>query len=35
MIGPEVFAGGGFPLVFDCVGGKDSLDQALRFVAPR
>jgi threonine dehydrogenase-like Zn-dependent dehydrogenase len=35
IIGPEVFAGGGFPLVLDCVGSKESLDQALRFVAPR
>ena len=35
IVGPEVFAGGGFPLVFDCVGRKESLDQALRFVAPR
>jgi len=35
IIGPEVFNGGGFPLVFDCVGTRESLDQALRFVAPR
>jgi L-iditol 2-dehydrogenase len=35
IIGPDVYAGGGFPVVFDCVGSKDSLDQALRFVAPR
>jgi L-iditol 2-dehydrogenase len=35
IVGPEVFAGGGYPLVFDCVGSKESLDQALRFVAPR
>jgi L-iditol 2-dehydrogenase len=35
IIGPDVFAGGGFPLVFDCVGSKESLNQALRFVAPR
>lgn len=35
IIGSEVFAGGGFPLVFDCVGSRASLDQALRFVAPR
>src|SRR5262249_7767987 len=34
-IGPEVFGGGGFPLVFDCVGTQESLDQALRYVAPR
>lgn len=35
ILGPEVYAGGGFPLVFDCVGGEDSLAQAMRFVAPR
>lgn len=35
MIGEEVFAGGGFPLVFDCVGSEDSLTQAMRFAAPR
>lgn len=35
IIGREVFAGGGFPLVFDCVGSRSSLDQALRYVAPR
>jgi L-iditol 2-dehydrogenase len=35
IVGAEVFAGGGFPVVFDCVGIKESLDQSLRFVAPR
>ena len=35
IIGPEVFAGGGFPVVFDCVGSPESLNQALRYVAPR
>jgi len=35
IIGGEVFAGGGFPIVFDCVGSQQSIDQALRFVAPR
>jgi threonine dehydrogenase-like Zn-dependent dehydrogenase len=35
MIGDEVYAGGGFPLVFDCVGSAQSLAQALRYVAPR
>jgi L-iditol 2-dehydrogenase len=35
IIGPAVFAGGGFPIVFDCVGSTESLDQALRSVAPR
>jgi L-iditol 2-dehydrogenase len=33
--GDAVFAGGGFPVIVDCVGSKQSLDQALRFVAPR
>jgi threonine dehydrogenase-like Zn-dependent dehydrogenase len=35
IVGPEVYAGGGFPLVFDCVGSKDSLAQALAFTSPR
>lgn len=35
IMGPEVFAGGGFELVFDCVGSRDTLDQALRFASPR
>ncbi len=35
LVGPEVYAGGGFPLVFDCVGSEASLGQALRFTAPR
>lgn len=35
IIGPEVFAGGGFPLIFDCVGSRNTLDQALRFARPR
>ena len=35
IVGSEVFAGGGFPLIIDCVGSRESLDQALRFVAPR
>jgi threonine dehydrogenase-like Zn-dependent dehydrogenase len=35
IIGREVFSGGGFPLIFDCVGNRSSLDQALRFAAPR
>ncbi len=34
-IGPEVFSGGGFSLVFDCVGNPVSLDQALRYAASR
>lgn len=35
IVGDEVYAGGGFPLIFDCVGSRDTLDQALRYVAPR
>jgi threonine dehydrogenase-like Zn-dependent dehydrogenase len=34
-IGPPVYAGGGFPVIFDCVGSRQSIDQALRFAAPR
>jgi L-iditol 2-dehydrogenase len=34
-IGPEVFSGGGFSLVFDCVGNPASLDQAFRYAASR
>jgi threonine dehydrogenase-like Zn-dependent dehydrogenase len=33
MLGPEVFAGGGFPCVFDGVGTRSSLHQALRSCA--
>ena len=35
IIGAEVYAGGGFPLIFDCVGNAGSLDQCLRYAAPR
>jgi len=35
IVGPEVYAGGGFPLIFDCVGSKASLAQALAYAAPR
>ncbi|MDX1567551.1 MAG: alcohol dehydrogenase catalytic domain-containing protein, partial [Longimicrobiales bacterium] len=35
LVGPEVYSGGGFPLVFDCVGSRSSLDQSLRYAAPR
>lgn len=35
MLGEEVYAGGGYPLVIDCVGSKGSLSQALRYAAPR
>jgi threonine dehydrogenase-like Zn-dependent dehydrogenase len=35
IVGDEVYAGGGFPLIFDCVGSRQTLIQALRFAAPR
>ena len=35
IIGDEVYAGGGFPLVFDCVGRAETLTQAIRYAAPR
>jgi len=35
IVGPEVYAGGGFPLVFDCVGSAETVAQCLRYAAPR
>lgn len=35
IVGDEVYSGGGFPFVFDCVGSAESLDQALRYASPR
>ena len=35
IVGEEVYSGGGFPLVFDCVGSRSSLEQLLRYTAPR
>src|SRR5687768_5314105 len=35
IVGPEVYSGGGFPLIYDCVGSKESIEQALRYAAPR
>ena len=35
IVGPETYAGGGYACVFDCVGSRSSLAQALRFAAPR
>lgn len=35
IVGREVYSGGGFPLIFDCVGNRASLDQALRFASVR
>ncbi len=35
IVGDEVYVGGGFPLIFDCVGSRQSLDQSLRYAAAR
>lgn len=35
LVGDEVFSGGGYPLIVDCVGNRGSLSQSLRFAAPR
>ncbi len=35
ILGPEVYAGGGFGVVFDCVGSESSMAQSLGFAAPR
>lgn len=35
IVGNEVFAGGGFSRIFDCVGSALSIDQALRYASPR
>jgi len=35
IVGDEVFAGGGFRLIFDCVGSRATLRQALGFAAER
>jgi len=35
LAGPEVYSGGGFPVIYDCVGSRSSLDQAMRFASPR
>ncbi len=35
IVGQEVFAGGGFGRIFDCVGTAASLDQSLRYASPR
>lgn len=35
VVGDEVFAGGGFDTIFDCVGSRSSVDQALRYGAAR
>lgn len=35
VVGPEVFSGGGFPVIYDCVGSQSSLAQSLGFASPR
>ncbi len=35
VVGDEVYAGGGFAFVFDCVGSESSLVQSLRVASPR
>lgn len=35
VVGEEVYAGGGFDTIFDCVGSRPSVDQALRHAAAR
>jgi threonine dehydrogenase-like Zn-dependent dehydrogenase len=35
ITGDEVYAGGGFPMIFDCVGSAESVRQSLRYAAPR
>jgi threonine dehydrogenase-like Zn-dependent dehydrogenase len=35
LVGPEVYSGGGFPVIYDCVGSLSSLEQSMRFASPR
>jgi L-iditol 2-dehydrogenase len=35
IVGDEVYAGGGFPLIFDCVGSGETIKQALRYASVR
>lgn len=35
LVGDEVYSGGGFPLIYDCVGSRQTLGQAMRYAAPR
>ena len=35
LAGPEVYSGGGFPVIYDCVGSRVSLDQSIRYATPR
>ena len=35
IVGDEVFSGGGFDVIFDCVGTATSIPQSLRYASPR
>ena len=35
IVGDEVYAGGGFPLIYDCVGSAETVKQCLRYASPR
>lgn len=35
IVGDEVYAGGGFPLIFDCVGSHETIKQSLRYASLR
>jgi threonine dehydrogenase-like Zn-dependent dehydrogenase len=35
IVGDEVYAGGGFPLIFDCVGSGQTIKQTLRYASAR
>jgi threonine dehydrogenase-like Zn-dependent dehydrogenase len=35
IVGDEVFAGGGFPVIFDCVGSRQTIRQSMYFATPR
>jgi threonine dehydrogenase-like Zn-dependent dehydrogenase len=35
IVGDEVYAGGGFPLIFDCVGSGETIKQGLRYASVR
>jgi len=35
IVGDEVYAGGGFPVIFDCVGSRQTIRQSMYYAAPR
>lgn len=35
LAGPEVYSGGGFPVIYDCVGSRSSLEQSMLYATPR